>query len=315
MISFASRKRRWIYAPLLFGFFGSSCTHGALIVALLLGIRGQAGGSGENGLGGSGGGETTIDVSYPGSTPFPVTPGAVTTAPPPPTNTKEKTEEKIHEKIEEKTQPESDVAERVALPEKQAIPSTASSAANGTGSSGVTGGGRSQGPTRVGFPNLSGVDGSTVDGQRALLPAAATCADPVAGRWEALKFSPLLSAWVHFTLAVHRYEGGALTGTILSRTWSGSAFDRAPPACSIEGFDFTVSMNASGNVDTRGRITFGSSRFSLVSVQCPSILRTDYAPDTFTGVVDSSREEFQSLNNDGANNVNEPYVFRHTGCL
>ncbi len=90
-------------------------------------------------------------------------------------------------------------------------------------------------------------------------------------------------------------------------------FDRVPPGCALGGFDMTVSMNALGRADA-GRITFGSSRYSVVANRCFSP-DASYAPDHFSGTIDAARQEFQSLNNDGFNDINAPYVFRRTGCL
>ena len=69
-----------------------------------------------------------------------------------------------------------------------------------------------------------------------------------------------------------------------------------------------------GRIDSAGRINFGASRYTVVAEDCPSI-GTSYAPDNFSGVIDSQRQEFQSLNNDGFVDINVPYVFRRTGCL
>lgn len=141
-----------------------------------------------------------------------------------------------------------------------------------------------------------------------------TCKDPVVGVWESLKYNPMLGEWVRFSLAIHRSSSGAISGTILSHTWSGNAFDRTPPPCTRGAFDMTVSMSASGRDDGTGGISFGSSRYTLLSSKCYAPEST-YAPDSFSGKIDPARQEFQSVNNDGANDVNAPYVFRRTGCL
>ena len=160
---------------------------------------------------------------------------------------------------------------------------------------------------------LAGPGGDTVEGQRALLPGAVTCKDPIEGRWEALKYNPFRHNWVRFSLSVHRGAGGTVNGSIVSRSWSGNALDSSPPQCSLDGYDMTVAMNAHGTSDPSGRITFGSSSYSIVDIHCPS-LDLSYAPDSFSGTVDGARQEFQSVNNDGATDVNAPYVFRRTGC-
>jgi hypothetical protein len=108
-----------------------------------------------------------------------------------------------------------------------------------------------------------------------------------------------------------RREGTAVHGTIISRIWSGSPRDSTPPGCELGNFDITTSMIASGA--TNGvNITFGASHSTTV-MQCGFV--GEYFPDRFSGTVDDKRQEFQSLNNDGAADINVPDVFRRTACL
>jgi hypothetical protein len=290
--SFNVRLRRWILAPLSFAILASACSHGSVVVAMLFGAGGHARGAGEGGRAGAG--DTSVDVSVAGDPQ----PSNAASASPPPEETK--TDDESKDAIEQ-ARPQKPTVTR----EKPATPQTQQGTAESTN------GGKLPGPVRVGLPN--GGDGETVEGQRALLPSAARCNDSVEGKWEALKYNARQSTWVHFTLTVHRDASGALSGTILSRTWGGTVFDRQPPPCSLAGFDVTVSMPASGRTDASGRITFGSSRYSVVATRCFS-LDASYAPDNFSGSIDATRQEFQSTNNDGANDINVPYVFRRTGC-
>ncbi|HSQ66628.1 MAG TPA: hypothetical protein VLM85_25580 [Polyangiaceae bacterium] len=307
------RRRRWIYAPLLFGLFGSTLTHGSVVAAVLLRLgAGAAGGAGESGHAGAG---DTVDVSLAGpastaaSTATATAPPPEPAPPPPPKAAHEQKSPPLPPlpKPETKDEPEPPPPPEVTPPPVAVSPPAAGSGADETHS------GKLSGPTRFGELG-AGLGGDTVEGQRALLPHAATCKDPVAGRWESLKYNPGRSDWVHFTLSVRRGAGGVITGTILSHTWSGGVFDRDPPGCSRGGFDMTVSMNAIGHADATGRITFGSSRYSIVAIKCV-LLDNAYAPDNFSGTIDPARQEFQSVNNDGANDINAPYVFRRTGCL
>ena len=264
--------------------------HGAIVAALALRFFGGAPPGGEGGTRGAG---DTVDVSLAAS-PAP-------SAPAPP---KEETPPPKPQQIERGPTPK--------LP-KIAVETPPQRPTN-SGEDQATHSGRLAGPVALPSP-LLGAGGDTVEGQRALLPHAIKCSDPVAGKWEALKFSPAQGDWVHFSLTVRRDAAGRLSGTILSHTWSGTAFDREPPpACMPGGFDLTVSMNASGRADASGAITFGSSAYSLVNVRCAS-LGNSYAPDNFSGTIDPARQEFQSVNNDGANDINAPYVFRRVGCL
>ena len=265
--------------------------HGAIVAALALRFFGGAPpGGGEGGTRGAG---DTVDVSL-AAAPAPSSP-----APP----------------KEETPPPKPQQVERGPAPKipKIAVETPAQRPTN-SGEDQATHSGRLAGPVALPSP-LLGAGGDTVEGQRALLPHAIKCSDPVAGKWEALKFSPAQGDWVHFSLTVRRDASGSLTGTILSHTWSGTAFDREPPpACMPGGFDLTVSMNASGRAGSSGAITFGSSAYTLVNVRCAS-LGNSYAPDNFSGTIDPARQEFQSVNNDGANDINAPYVFRRVGCL
>ena len=273
----------------MLGLAGSVFTHGTIAAAIFLRLYlggGHAGGAGENGHAGAG--DTAIDVSLANpaeNAPAPTQPA------PAPTHVQE-------EAIEPLPPPPA---------KKQPAPN------ENTGHDESTNGGKLAGPTILASP-MPGAGSDSVEGQRALLPHAAVCKDPVAGKWEALKFSPAHGDWVHFTLSVRR-SGGTLVGTILSHTWAGGVFDRTPPACTSGGFDITVSMTAIGRADGT-RIRFGSSTesYSVVAVACVQ-LGHDYAPDHFRGVIDPARQEFQSVNNDGANDIDAPYVFRRTGCL
>jgi len=189
-------------------------------------------------------------------------------------------------------------------------PKTTSQPNVGGTNSEKTSGGRAAGVDAP-FAALGGAP-NTVEGQRALLPSAMVCKDPVAGRWEAVKYNPLWGDWVRFTLAVQN-SGGMLGGTITSRTWSGGPLDSTPPACGPGTFDITVSMNAHGRAGAT-KIEFGAASYTVTSIRCPSST-LDYSPDNFSGTLDTRRQEFQSVNNDGARDIDQPYVFRRTGCL
>jgi hypothetical protein len=157
---------------------------------------------------------------------------------------------------------------------------------------------------------------TSVEAQRALLPAATTCPRRVAGVWRAQRYAPLLGLWVRFTLHIEERRDGTLVGTIRSRIWSGTNADRRPPPCSPGQIDTEHEMPARGRIDG-DRISFGSRTHRLVADHCPRPFGriTGYAPDNFSGTLDETRQEFQSVNDDGAYDVNTPYVFRRTACL
>ena|GEM_PF-2220966 len=222
------------------------------------------------------------------------------------------------------TQPPDTTQPEVARPNTATSPNaTPSAAQNGLRAMGTdaaeTSGGRARGAAAVRALILgsAGFMPTSVEGQRALLPAATTCDDPVSGVWRALKYSPVLGGqWVRFTLLIRRDGADGLTGSIRSRIWNGTPSDRVPPRCSVGTLDKTHAMVAHGHV--RGeQITFGSRTHRLVTDHCPQLFATSagYAPDNFSGTIDTMRQEFQSVNNDGAYDINTPYVFRRVGCL
>lgn len=139
------------------------------------------------------------------------------------------------------------------------------------------------------------------------------CTDPVVGTWRAQKFRPTDRSWVRFVLRVRREPANRISGTITSRIWSGTPGNPAPGPCTAFGFDHTWSMTASGSVegDQMTFVSRGGAR--LVRQDCP---RSDqlYAPDRFSGTVYALREVFESRNNDGAFDIDEPYTFRRVSC-
>ena len=271
---------------------------------------GASASGGEGGI--RGGGDTTIDISVAGAEAHEIAPAPVDTTPPPPppVTPPPAVTQVAPPPPPPEVDPDSPPPPAPDTPPPPPLPTLPPVSAGGE----VTRGGRAPGPVLLGGAPTGGPKGDTVEGQRALLPSAVTCKDPVVGRWESLKYNPRSSTWVRFALLVHRAEGGALTGSILSHTWYGGAFDRTPPACTPRGFEMSVSMNARGRADLVTHISFGASRYSITAMQCPTAM-ADYAPDNFSGMIDTDRQEFQSVNNDGATDIDAPYVFRRTACL
>ncbi|MBX3274949.1 MAG: hypothetical protein KF729_32090 [Sandaracinaceae bacterium] len=182
--------------------------------------------------------------------------------------------------------------------------------------SGTGGAGTLAGPPAGDVPGLilgaAGIGGA-VSPRTALLPNGGVCADPVAGTWRAQKFRPTDRTWVRFVLDIRRGGDGELSGTITSRIWSGNRSSPNPGACTAFGMDHTWRMRARGRYEGE-QLSFrsvGGAR--LVRQDCP---RADslYAPDSFTGRVHVLREVFESVNNDGAFDIDEPYVFRRVSC-
>ncbi len=336
------RRREPLRTAFVVALLASLCVHVATMLGSLT-LGGAPAFGGEGGVRGAG--DVTMDVTIEGPAapepdvvPPPPEPAAAAPAPTPEAPREEAVRE--GEPREEPPRerapnegirvPESPVAETERAPQEtpeaareatEVLENAASAqnpavAAAGTEATDTSGGRAAGEAVRRLILGSAGLMPSSVEGQRALLPAATTCEDPIAGVWRALKYSPTFGGqWVRFTLRIRR-EGDALTGTIRSRIWRGTPSDRTPPACRVGQTDTTHAMVATGRA-TGTAITFGASTHRLVADHCPQLFGgvNDYAPDHFSGTIDPLRQEFQSVNNDGAYDVDEPYVFRRIGCL
>lgn len=154
----------------------------------------------------------------------------------------------------------------------------------------------------------------TVAEQRARLPPPAQCEDPVEGIWRSHDFRPQWQEWTIFTLEIHRVDGtDRLGGTIRNESWQGEARRSEPGPCEGEQH-FVASMDAEGRIDGSVIDFGGVAPWRLDATRCGEAL-TAYNLDRFTGALDPERLEFQSVNNDGGDEVNLPVVFRRVGCL
>jgi hypothetical protein len=159
---------------------------------------------------------------------------------------------------------------------------------------------------------------ATIAEQRARLPPAAECGDEiVAGVWRSHAYNPQFQDWAVFTLTIRRVTGSPneLVGTISNHSWMGGPEDQEPPPCERQReFEWVVSMDARGRVEDGNRIFFGGiGGWRLDETRCHHG-PWGYNLDNFTGVIDPSILEFQSVNNDGGRAVNEPAVFRRIRC-
>jgi hypothetical protein len=129
------------------------------------------------------------------------------------------------------------------------------------------------------------------------------------------KFEPTQQLWYVFTLRIRRAEGDQLTGDIASHAWSGTDQDPEPPPCRPGRSHWVVRMTAQGTV--RGpRIDFWGTRWWPEQTFCGSAPGPGtYNLDHFSGTIDPTLLEFQSVNNDGGELVDDPTVFRRVQCL
>lgn len=156
---------------------------------------------------------------------------------------------------------------------------------------------------------------ATVEEQRARLPPPADqsrCPNPIEGVWKSLRWYPGNGAWYSFVLEVHMV-GNRLTGQIDAYSWD------TPPNVSEAGpcmpglNHWVITQTAEGTVDGL-RLNFHGTRWQLRQIYCGGLHGT-YNLDNFSGVIDLGLQEFQSVNNDGGAQVDEPTVFRRIRCF
>jgi hypothetical protein len=155
---------------------------------------------------------------------------------------------------------------------------------------------------------------ATVAEQRARLPPAAECEDPIAGTWRGLSYYPGHRQWYEFTLEIARdaAKPGELRGTILAHYWDGPPDRSEPLPCKDGVSQATIRQQARGTYDD-GRVWFGGIRWEVASVACGSH-GGRYITDQFKGVVDRERQEFQSINDWSERPDDEATLFRRIRC-
>jgi hypothetical protein len=158
---------------------------------------------------------------------------------------------------------------------------------------------------------------ATIEEQRARLPPPADCEDdPVAGLWKSHQYDEQYRDWTVFMLDIRRVPGSdtQLVGTITNHSWDAGPEQQEPGPCAAFGNQWIVSMDARGTIGPDGRIHFGGiGAWRLDRIVCnggPG----GYNLDNFSGVIDPTLQEFQSVNNDGGRAVNDPTVFRRIRC-
>jgi hypothetical protein len=157
---------------------------------------------------------------------------------------------------------------------------------------------------------------ATVAEQRARLPPAAECDDPITGTWKAQVYRAEREQWTEWTLILRRSEDDKerLVGEIINHSWYGGAELTAPPTCERTRAHWVVSTDAEGYVTNGDIHVQGVGEWRKDEAICgpgPG----GYNLDHFSGALEHSLHEFQSVNNDGGVSVNEPTVFRRVLCL
>ncbi len=163
----------------------------------------------------------------------------------------------------------------------------------------------------------------SIEDQRARLPpaaesdAGADCSDPASGVWLGQQYNQRSRSWQRYELHVQRVapQSNQLTGEVRVHFWNGWYSHSTPLTdCSRPHLAAEVVQNATGTFDG-SRLAFGGHDWRTSRIFCqPPGTRVTYNPDHFTGVIDPTIQEFQSVNNDGGSAVNEPVVFRRIRC-
>ena len=156
---------------------------------------------------------------------------------------------------------------------------------------------------------------ATVEEQRARLPPPADraqCANPVEGVWKSLRWYPGNEAWYSFVLEIHQ-NGDRLTGQIDAYSWDTPPNVSEPGACLPGLSHWVVTQTAEGTLDGL-RLNMHGTRWAVRQVFCGP-RPFGYNLDNFSGVIDTALQEFQSVNNDGGAQIDEPTVFRRIRCF
>lgn len=156
---------------------------------------------------------------------------------------------------------------------------------------------------------------ATVEEQRARLPPPpppGQCPNPVEGVWKSLRWYPGNAAWYSFVLEVHM-RGDRLVGRIDAYSWDTPPNQSEPGPCRAGLSHWVVSQTAEGTIHGL-RLDFGGTRWAVAQVMCGP-RPEGYNLDHFRGIIDTSLQEFQSVNNDGGLQIDEPTVFRRIRCL
>ena len=153
----------------------------------------------------------------------------------------------------------------------------------------------------------------TIAEQRARLPPAAECDDPIEGKWKSHTWTPRERAWYSFTLDIHKVQDSdnQLQGTIFVHSWTGEPDQPEPGPCTEYGRRYHLTMPGAGSYNG-GEVHFGGTSYEVDEVMCGYF--GSYNLDQFTGTIDPNIQEFQSLNNDGGEAIDEPTVFRRIKC-
>ena len=157
---------------------------------------------------------------------------------------------------------------------------------------------------------------ANIEEQRARLPPPATdCTDKVAGTWMSHAYYPAQHQWYVVNLDVRRVPGhpDQLQGLIRSHFWDGDEHMQEPPAgCAHVSTHAEVREPAVGTYAADRSIQFRGTSWALERQYCG--FGIGYALDTYSGKIDESIMEFQTILDDFHDFRGIPVVFRRVAC-
>lgn len=145
----------------------------------------------------------------------------------------------------------------------------------------------------------------------AMAGTTASCPDPLVGVWVAKTFADQQTRWNQHRLSIARDGDGELVVSQTTHIWSGGADATLPPVCPSGGPSWGVFRMTDKARFVDGILHIWGTAVVSSEHTCGGD-GVGYNLDSFTGRV--SRDSYTARNNDGADAVNRPYLFRRVTC-
>jgi hypothetical protein len=102
----------------------------------------------------------------------------------------------------------------------------------------------------------------------------------IGGTWRGQVYSEPHGAYYEFTVQMAQSNAARpeLSGSIVARSWAGTADDVSPPETCNGGFHWTVEENAAGELHSDGSVFFGATTWRAGESLCGDPV-TDYSLD------------------------------------
>ena len=138
--------------------------------------------------------------------------------------------------------------------------------------------------------------------------APAPCSDPLAGRWHARRYAD--GEWLEHRVMLTRQAGDLICEQEF-RSWPGELDDVAPPACPDGGRQFFQARLRCVATVRLGGLEIASVELLDRQAFCGGEV-PKYNFDHFVGGID--RNQWDAVNDDGVDDVGQPYTFRRVSC-